>query len=531
MSLNYSPEKPRSVSYYEEPGSPTASDFAYFGFKEPSHFFNDLESSINPTPYSYYESPYSFRKQTLSIKAPAFVPQRASSLAFELLPTQTSPIKLAKEATRGSSMASQDPGFSASLEFDRKNGDHVKKVLDDLRTWYNEVSTSISQPLPPESKYPENDKKALPIHESFKRGAGFPIPSHLNPPSNQSPKITTTKLPDLTLRSNDNGQFILKTDQHTNPHVLGVPNTMFRAMNPPSMKSVAPLHAQGSQRSSHPQPGQRISSLPLSRLSELNSRSKAEFPRKPLPNAHSALPRPTRKQQSYQVFQDGDKKDLRSDIDTTSASPVHQSYPKGTESLQRDVLQKYRAESLQTKNVVTKRSQLFAEARSLDQSAKALVFEAVEMSHNGTVVKLSSFADAKQAAESANLSDAVKEPYTRVRSHQLADRSLSEKAALIQTNLKHMLPWEVSEYLFLASQLDGASDEYIGFGSISSSAATIRSISPILSQCAIIQHTDDSSSEAIACPREASRAHDQKQKTQSKTWPAVVAPSPPYASS
>jgi hypothetical protein len=518
------------VSFYEEPGSPVVSDSSYFGFKEPAQFFNDLESSINPTPYSYYESPYSYRKQTLSTKTTAFVPQRASSLAFDLPPTPTSPMKIPREFARGSSNTSVDPGFSASLEFDRKNGDHVKKVLDDLRVWYNEVSTSISQQPLPESICPENDEKALPIHESFKRRAGFPRPSHLRPPSNQSPKGTTTKLPDLTLRLQDNGQIILKTGQHANPHFRAVPNTESRTMIPSSMKSAAPLYALGSQRNPRPLPGQRISSLPPFRFSELNSRSKVAAYRKPLPNAHLALPRPTRKQRSYQVLQDGDHDDLRRRINTSPASPIHQFYPKGTESLRGEVLQKHRAGSLQTKNVVSKRSQLFAEARYLDQSAKALVSEAVETPRKSPLVKLSSFADAEQASKTANLSSAVKEPYTRVRS-QLADRSLAEKAALIQTNLKHMLPWEVSEYLFMASQLDGAGDEYIGFGDIPSSAATIRSISPILSQCAIIQDTDDSGSEAVACSKEASRAHDQKQNTQSKTRTSVVTSSPPSPSS
>ncbi|PQE07389.1 TATA-binding -associated phospho protein [Rutstroemia sp. NJR-2017a WRK4] len=504
LSRNYIPEKPRSVSFYEEPGSPAVSDSSYFGFKEPAQFFNDLESSLNPTSYSYYESPYSYRKQTLSTKTTAFVPQRASSLAFDLPPTPTSPMIFPREFARVSSNTAVDPGFSASLEFDRKNGDHVKKVLDDLR------------PPLPESICPENDEKALPIQDSLQWRPGFRKPSHLRPLSNHPPKVITTKLPDLTLRLHDNGQFVLKTNQHANPHVRGVPNTVPRTMIPPTMKNATPLYVLGSQRNPRPQPRQRVSSLPPSGLSELNSRSKVAVSRKPLPNAHLALPRPTRKQQSYQVLRDGDHDGLRRRINTSPASPIHQFYPKGTESLRGEVLQKHRAGSLQTKQVVSKRSQLFAEARSLDQSAKALVSEAVETPRKSPLVKLSSFADAKQASKTTNLSSAVKEPYTRVRS-QLADRSLAEKAALIQTNLKHMLPWEVSEYLFIASQLDGAGDEYIGFGDIPSSAATIRSTSPILSQCATIQHTDDSGSETPACSEEAPRAHDQKQNTHSKT--------------
>ncbi|KAF7865193.1 hypothetical protein EAF04_006170 [Stromatinia cepivora] len=124
--------------------SSTTSEASYFQLKASDHYYNDLDSTHIPLPFSSNKSPYSYKKHNLLAGAVP-IPHRTSSLAFRPASKNPKKMYLVQQSLPSSRENSDCSGSSSSLNISGKHLEHVQKVLEDIRTWHKEVSISISR--------------------------------------------------------------------------------------------------------------------------------------------------------------------------------------------------------------------------------------------------------------------------------------------------------------------------------------------------------------------------------------------------
>ncbi|KAF7955780.1 hypothetical protein EAE96_004703 [Botrytis aclada] len=401
--------------------SSTTSKASYFQCNESDHHYSDLDLTCIPFPSSYHRSLHLHKKHTLWAET-ITIPRRTSSLAFE------SSLKNMEEVCSASWYLSASPETldssrsSSRLDLSGKRLEYVQKVLEDLQTWHNEVSMSISRSRSStHQNFHHNNFDIVPT-QVHKQQTHHIISSFIGP-LQQDVSWTQVFSGDCTTsRRYTSRSLCPESNRSTLWKIDLVPTSIYKSKR---------MQTTGIRRSPRPVPSPRTSSLGATILPKRRNAIRGRIFPEPV-----SIVYPTMKKHSCQP-QATVNDSCNSDLDRCFGS-----YWDGEGSLADtqdhggiDEIDSSPAGSAQTNHIFHAPDQSYEDIGGQDYRDG--------IPHSGTVVWLSARNSSLQASESTFKRPLQENEEEKARRH----------IAYVHSALRNLVPFEISNYLYRISQL------------------------------------------------------------------------------
>ncbi|TGO89680.1 hypothetical protein BPOR_0098g00110 [Botrytis porri] len=372
-------------------------------------------NSTTTSKASHARSLYLQKRHTVSAEA-INIPRRISSLAFE------SSLENMERVGSASPEASDSSRSSSRLNLSSKRLEYVQKVLEDIRTWHEEVSMSIS-------------KSRSATHQNCHENNIDIVPTQVH--KQQTQHIISTFMDPLqqiiSWSQVSNGDYAISR-RYTSRSLCPESNRFaFWKIDPipSSIYKSKRMQTTGIKRSPKPVPSPRTSSLGATVLPRRRNAIRGRILPKPV-----SIVYPTMKQHSCQPQMTGNG----------PCSPnlgcCFDSYWDGEGSLA-DTQDNGKIDNTNSSPTVFAETKLIFHAQDQSYKDKGAHDHKDGVPHSGTVIRLSARHSSLQASESI-----FKTPSLKENEEEKARRHI----AFVHSALQNLVPFEISDYLYRVSQ-------------------------------------------------------------------------------